>query len=208
MKTLFDKKIFRFLGAVVNVVWLSILWYLSCILVFTVGAASSSMYYTVHTHIFNGRGYLFSTYKEAFLNNFKKASVIWLICLFTDAFLFFDLTLTRMAIDQGSILAMFYYPVLVCIVLAVMWQLSLMAYQARFDDTIKGVLLKGAWIASRNIGWMLFLVAFLAGAVLLCRYLIMLVVVLPAGYTCLMHHVFEHIFKKVGWLREEDSSRS
>ncbi len=200
MKMWFDKKIFRILGGIVDAFWISILWYLSSIPVFTMGASLSAMYYTVHTCMFEGRGHLLSTFKKAFTDNFKKATVIWLICFLTDAFLIFDHILTKMAIDQGSILAVFYYPVLVCIALALMWQLSIIAYQARFNDTIRAVLLKSAFIAFRNIGWVLFLVSILVGSILLCRYLIFLVVILPGGFTCLMHHVFEHIYKKQGWI--------
>ncbi len=166
------------------------------------GAASAAMYDTVHTHLMNSRGYLFSTFKNSFLSNFRKATLIWLICLAGDVFLSVDLLFTRMAADQGNILSVLYYPVLVCSLLFLMWQLSIMAYQARFEDTIRGVFLKSAYIAFRNIGWMLFLVAFLAGSILLCRFLIVLAVVLPGGYTCLMHHVFEHLYQKEGWTQK------
>ncbi len=104
--------------------------------------------------------------------------------------------------EQGSFLGVFYYPVFICIVLAVMWQISALTYQARFDDTVKNVLIKGAAIAFSNIGWMIFLTAFLAGMLYLCRYLIFITVILPAGYAFLVHHVFEHIYKKIGWIND------
>ncbi len=185
-------------------VWISILWYLSSVLVITMGAASVAMYYTVHVRIFKGEGYLFPVYKKAFTENFKKATVLFVICLLLDAFLVFDFLLARMAIDQGSALAVFYYPVLVCMVLAFMWQISMLAYQARFEDTLKNVLIKGAGLFAADFGWMIFLTAVLIGGLCLCRYLILLVVVLPGGYTCLVHHVFEHIFKKRGWIPETE----
>ncbi len=203
-KEWYDKKIFRILGGVVDTVWISILWYISSILVFTIGPAVSAMYYTLHTCTFKGRGHLFSVYKKSFFENFRKAAVIWLICLLADAFLVFDHILTRMAIDQGSALAVLYYPVLACGALLMMWQLSALAYQARFDDSIKNVILKSAYIAYKHFGWLIFLTAFLALAIALCRYLIVLVVVLPGGYGCLMHHVFEHIYGKEGWIKEEE----
>ncbi len=203
MKTWLDHKVFVFLGAVTDVIWISILWYVSSLLIVTAGCASVAMYYTVHTRIFESRGYLLSTYKKAFLANLKKATVIWLICLLADAFLIFDLILAGMAAKQGSTLAVLYYPVLLCLLLAVMWQLSVMAYQARFEDTVRNVFVKSGMIAVTNLGWMLFLVLILAGMVILCRYLIFLAVLLPGGYTCLMHHVFEHLYRKIGWLEKK-----
>ena len=206
MKTGLDNKVFIFLGGIVDVVLLSILWYLGSVLVFTVGASSAALYYTTHKSIFGSEGYLFSTFKRSFIENFKKGTILWLICLVTDAFLVCDLLLARAAIDQGGILSFFYYPVMVCIPLAFMWQLSVFAYQARFEDTIRAILYKSALIAFRNIGWMIFLTLFFAGLIYLCRYLIVLTVIVPGGYACLMHHVFEHIYQKAGWISKEDPS--
>ncbi len=186
-----------------DVILVSLLWYIASIPVFTMGASSAALYYTVHKSIINSEGYLFSTFKDSFFQNFKKSTAVWLICLLLDAFLVFDLILSRMAIDQSSVLSVFYYPVLVCIVLAFMWQLSIIAYQARFEDTVKAVLYKSAVIAFRNIGWMLFLTIFFAALIYLCRYLIVLIVIIPGGYTCLMHHVFEHIYTKTGWISKD-----
>ncbi|MCR4909204.1 MAG: YesL family protein [Lachnospiraceae bacterium] len=203
MKTWLDKKVFVFLAGIVDVLWISLLWYISSIFVFTAGCAMSSMYYTVHTRIFKGEGYIFPTYKKAFLDNFRKATLIWIIFILLDSFLIFDFLLAAMAVRQGSALAFLYYPVLVCIVIALMWQLSAFAYQARFEDSVRSVLVKSAYIAFTNIGWMIFLTAILAGLIVLCRYLIIIVVLLPGGYTCLLHYVFEHICKKAGWIEED-----
>ncbi|MCR5473663.1 MAG: YesL family protein, partial [Lachnospiraceae bacterium] len=183
MKTWLDNKIFIFLGKVLEVILVSLLWYIGSILIVTAGTSSAALYYTVHKCIFNSEGYLFSTYKKSFTDNLKKATLLWLICLVLDAFLVFDLLLAKMAIDQNSLLGVLYYPVLVCMVLAFMWQLSVMAYQARFEDSIRAVLYKSALIAFRNMGWMIFLTLFLAGLIYLCRYLIVLVVILPGAYT-------------------------
>ena len=85
-----------------------------------------------------------------------------------------------------------------------MWQLSIFAYQARFEDNIRAILYKSALIAFRNIGWMIFPAVFFAALIYLCRYLIVLTVIIPGGYGCLMHHVFEHIYVKTGWISKDD----
>ncbi|MCR5511715.1 MAG: YesL family protein [Lachnospiraceae bacterium] len=206
MKTGLDNKVFVFLGGIVDAILISILWYIGSIPVFTLGASSAALYYTVHKSIFRSEGYLFSTFKRSFVENFKKGTIIWLICLLADAFLLCDLILARSAIDRGGILSLFYYPILVCIPLVFMWQLSIFAYQARFEDSIRAVFCKSALIAFRNIGWMIFLTVIFVTLIYLCRYLIILTVVAPGGYTCLMHHVFEHIYEKTGWISKEDEN--
>lgn len=203
MRIRYDNKLFAALAGIMDIIWISMLWYICCLPIFTIGTASTAMYYTTHKQIFAKEGYLFSTFKKAFAENFKKGTIIWLISLLLDGFLVFDFLLARMAIDQNNILAFLYYPVLIFMVMAIMWQFSIMAYQARFEDSVKNVLVKSAGIAFSNLGWMLFLLIFLGGAIYLCRYLIVLVVLLPGGFACMMHHVFEHIYKKIGWIKEE-----
>ncbi|MCR5747028.1 MAG: YesL family protein [Lachnospiraceae bacterium] len=194
-------------GAVMSVLPIMIIFLLNQ-KTFIAGTASVAMYYTVHNRIFENKGYLIQTYKGSFIENFRKSTVIWLIFIVLYAFFGIDLYLTGKAAGEGSILAALYYPVLVCLIITFMWQLSATVYQARFDDSIKNIFTKGALIAAPNIGWMLFLTVFLVGALLLCRYLIFIVVILPGGYMCLVHHVFEHIYKKMGWISDSSDTES
>ncbi len=79
-------------------------------------------------------------------------------------------------------------------------QAPVCSYQARFDDSVKNVILKSGMIVVGNIGWLIFLTAVFSGLVFLCRYFIFLVVLLPGAHAFLVHHVFEHIYKKMGWI--------
>ncbi len=200
MKTWFDNKIFLILGAVVDVIWISLLWYLCCIPVITAGAATSAMYYTVHMRIFKGDGYILPTYKKALLQNLKKGTALWLMFLCIDLFLAADLVFSDMALRQESGLAVFFFPVLVLMFLVLIWQISAFAYMARFEDSVKNILVKGGLIAASNMGWMVFLAVILLMSIYLLRYLIFLLVILPGAYTCLTHHVFEHIYRGKGWV--------
>ena len=82
-----DNKFFQAVGKLVDCVWLSLLWMLFSIPVFTVGAATTALYYSVNKSIRHGRGYAGREFWEGFRSNFKQATVIWLICIAMMAFI-------------------------------------------------------------------------------------------------------------------------
>ena len=51
MKFNWDNIVFQMLGKLVDCVWVSILWVICCIPVFTIGASTTALYYTVHKSI-------------------------------------------------------------------------------------------------------------------------------------------------------------
>ena len=62
MKFNWDNIVFQMLGKLVDCVWVSILWVICCIPVFTIGASTTALYYTVHKSIRGDRGYTTRTF--------------------------------------------------------------------------------------------------------------------------------------------------
>ena len=77
------------------------LWFMCCIPVFTIGAATTALYYTVNKSIKNDRGYASSEFFSAFKSNFKQSTVIWLIFLAIYALLGFDYYVMKSYADAG-----------------------------------------------------------------------------------------------------------
>ena len=75
MKFNWDNIVFQMLGKLVDCVWVSILWVICCIPVFTIGASTTALYYTVHKSIRGDRGYTTRTFFGAFRDNFKAATL-------------------------------------------------------------------------------------------------------------------------------------
>ena len=79
------KKIFGYEGSFITVtekifdiMFLSILWFLSCIPLLTIGAAVTALYYTVQKAKKN-EGYLYREYWKAFRQNLKPSLILWLL---------------------------------------------------------------------------------------------------------------------------------
>ncbi len=86
-----DDSIFmRLIFRLTDIVILNILFVITCLPVFTIGTAITSMTYTAMKAIDLDDGYIAKKYFRAFKQNFKQSTFTWLIMLITGGVLFFD----------------------------------------------------------------------------------------------------------------------
>lgn len=86
-----EGKVFQIFTGIFDIVFLNILFIISCIPVFTIGTAISSLY-KVAKNIAEERGASISQmYWEAFKSNFKKSVLAWLLDLLIIVLLVFDI---------------------------------------------------------------------------------------------------------------------
>ena len=130
----FDGGIHRFLERGFDLMLLNFLWILTCLPIFTIGAASTALYSVLLKMARNEEGYIFKNYIKAFKENFKRASLIWLCFLLILAWLVF---MIRISIFSGSeflkILALAEVAILLILVSALAYVFAL---QARYENTI------------------------------------------------------------------------
>ena len=136
MKFNWDNIVFQMLGKLVDCVWVSILWVICCIPVFTIGASTTALYYTVHKSIRGDRGYTTRTFFGAFRDNFKAATLPYLIWLAVMIILGCDAYITYQVLKTGSMKGAFFYFFLIMIAVAIMWSAFLFPYIARFENGI------------------------------------------------------------------------
>lgn len=82
MKNIFnpDSALMRGLGKIADLIVLNLLYLVSCIPLFTIGAANAALY-DVTTRLSRDDALIWRHYWAAFRSNFKKATAIWLIFL-------------------------------------------------------------------------------------------------------------------------------
>lgn len=85
-----DGKFFNFMTKLANLMLLNILFVVCCLPVFTIGASFTAMY-TVALKMPKGKeAYIARSFFKAFKENFKQATILWLILMFVGAALFAD----------------------------------------------------------------------------------------------------------------------
>ena len=197
-----DNPFFRMLSKMVDTVILSALWVIFSMPIFTMGAASTALYYTVHKTLRRNRGYIYSNFWNSFKENFKQSTIVWLILLAIYAIFGADLYLTWQFLKAGMQWGVMFYLFLVLILMTIVWTIYIVAYSARFENTKKATMKNAAAIAVVNLGWsFLILFLFLLGALLIGLIPIM-IFLLPAVITLLYDIILERIFRK--YMTEEE----
>ena len=86
-----DRLIWRIMSRIMDIIILGFMWTITSLPVFTIGASTSALYYVALKMARNQEGYLWKGYWKAFRENFKQATVLWLIIFVIGAFFAFDI---------------------------------------------------------------------------------------------------------------------
>lgn len=76
-----DSPVIGFLNKAVDLIVLNIIWLICCLPVVTIGAANAAKYYVCIISIRQGDGYVLKRFFSAFKENFKNATIVWLVQL-------------------------------------------------------------------------------------------------------------------------------
>lgn len=185
--------------------FLCILWTVFSLPVFTLGAATTALYYVVHKSLRGTRGYVWKGFWYSFKSNFKQTTIIWLIMMVVFAFLFTDYQIMSAFLEKGSPLGMLSYFFFILMIFWSIWCVYIFTYSARFENGIKATLKNAIIIAIINLPWSVLVFVILAAS-LLAMYLVpFMLLVLPAAVMYIYDIILEKIFRK--YMSEEDLKR-
>lgn len=182
---------------VVDTLVLSILWLVCCIPVFTVGAASSALYYAFHKSIRQNRSYAWKEFFAGFKSNFKQATGIWMIFLVFILLSVATCFLLRVLRDSipaaGVLLAM--GTVILCF--TAVWCVYAFAYQSRFENATGNVLKNSALLTFANLPRSILLLVLVAAAVIVIWNKPALCAPVIAVYIWLENKLLEGVFRRL-----------
>lgn len=130
-----DGKFARFLNCLGNLIVLNILTIICSIPIVTFGASMTALYTMTMRIVRKEEGNLFKGYFQAFKDNFKQATVIWLTGGGIMAFMAFDIWLLRSV--SGSFGLVYRALLFVIILVFAMVLIHAFAVLARFENTTK-----------------------------------------------------------------------
>lgn len=163
-----DSPVMRFLSRVGDLMILNFLMIVCCIPVITVGAANTAMHYVILKMVRDREGYLVRGFLKSFAQNFKQATLIWLLMLLVIAVYVGDLLIFNYS---GTV----FPKAVVVAVLAVAIMLLMMAVyifplQARFENSIKNTLKNAMILAVVNLPKTILMIACYALPLVLCYF--------------------------------------
>ena len=103
MKTLFahDGPVMRFLSLLTDLIFLNTLWIICSLPVVTIGASTTACYY-VALRMTRGDYSVAKDFFRSFRQNFKQATILWIIFAMLGAFLFFDFQFLEVVTFPGQ----------------------------------------------------------------------------------------------------------
>lgn len=195
MKFNFDNKLFVALGKVVDCAILSVLWLVCCLPAITIGVSSTALYYTVHKSIRGNRGYTTKNFFHAFKDNFKPATLSWIVTLAVQIILAMDAYITWQVLQTGNNMGAFFYFFLILIAFSIGWVIYTFAYIARFENTVKITLKNAILMELRHLPWSLLIIILLLLAIFLTWLIPIFVFLMPACIVLIFDLILERIFR-------------
>ncbi len=131
-----DGPVMQLITKIVYAVWLNILWFVCCLPVFTVGVSTTALFYVTLKIAKNEEGAVTRAFFRSFKENFRQATIVWLILLAVgvllgiDGYIFYHMRFENVLWILGT--AVFMVAV-AAYVIVLMYIFPLMA---RFDNTI------------------------------------------------------------------------
>lgn len=184
-----------------------LLFIITCIPVFTIGASLCAFYYTAMDSLRKEDGYIFKRYFTNFGKNFKKGTLLWLIMVVIGAIcctdLYFWLFVSDMKIS-GVMLG-------VSVIITLGWLLTMVfvfPLQARFENTVGKTLQNAFLIAISHLPFSCAVIILFGILLYFCcaSWLVILLMLLfgngVVGF--LLVHNYERFFKKCGYIDEDD----
>ena len=182
-----ENRIIHFLNQIVDLIILGLLWLLCCIPVITVGASSTALCYAAQLFF------------QAFKENFKQATVLWMIMAGILALLGADYYVSRAGLETMSFLSVPLVFIIAIGIFVLMWSQYAFAYIARFENDTKTVIRNTVLIMLVNFPWSFLLLAIFAVAALFFPLLLFFAAI---GYIVFADRIHQRVFAK--YIRNEE----
>lgn len=192
----YDGGAMRAISKFTDCIILSLLFLVSCIPIFTIGTAMAAMYRTAYRVLRHDRGYVFRNYIEAFRDNFKQTTPVWLLALVLGMLLGVDGYIMSFFAEEGNIPAALGILFIVGMIVWLVWISYLFPYMARFENTRKQSMKNAILFAMIHFPMTILILVLMAGIGFMLYIFPFLIVMLPAIHSWLQCYILEWVFRK------------
>ncbi len=194
-----DNPVWSFMGKVADLVILNILAMICSIPIVTIGASWTAMYFVAIRIVRKEEGYVIRDFFRSFKENFKQATIIWLLVVAVAAVFVGDIVIYRMMPDQIPQIIMIVVAALAFLMLGTV--VYVFPVLSRFHNTTKNTIKNAFLLSIVNIPFTLIFIVLMIIPVILAVFVIELAPILllmglslPAYISSMM---FVRIFRKV-----------
>ena len=200
----YDGFLITFLSRVWNTVWLSLLFWLCCLPVVTVGMTYSALYYSVRKSVQNERGYVTPSFFRCIRDNWRQTLPAGAALALLALLLWGDWSILNRMLQAGFAIGNARVVPIVIGALVLMYALWVFAYICRFQKPLRAILGNAAYLAMRHPFTSLAAGLLTALAGLLIYMEPLSAAILPALCVWLISLLFEGVFRQ--YMSEEDKA--
>ncbi|MDO4293725.1 MAG: DUF624 domain-containing protein [Eubacteriales bacterium] len=150
-----DNPVWRFMGRVADTFLLTLFWLIGSLPLLTIGASSAALYTVTLRMAQNREGYLWKSFWQAYRDNFRQSTVLWLILVLLGAFFGVDLYWYHRLEGPFGTFGFWLFAVLAFLYL--LTAVMVFPLTARLDAGVRRILFFSFMTALKNFGWTLFL---------------------------------------------------
>ncbi len=158
MSKLFDynNPVWRFMGRIADMFFLTLLWILGSIPFITIGASTTALYYVALKMVKNQEGYIWKSFWHSYWDNLKPATGIWCILLIVGMGL--GISFRMLFQMEGSMKSMFFWGLAVLVLVYLFVFTLIFPLMARLDAGINRLFVMTFMAAVKNFSWLLLMV--------------------------------------------------
>ncbi len=145
-----DSRIMSFLAKLGDMFILNVLYLVCCIPIITIGAATTALYYNTLKMAENRESYVWREFLRTFKENFKQATIIWMIILVIGAVLVGDF-LVMGGIGSQALASVTAIVVIVVGVFLILTAVYVFPVLARFDNSVLNIMKYALLMAIRHL---------------------------------------------------------
>ena len=97
----YDSPVMTTISKITDIFILSLLWFICCIPIITIGAATTALYYSSGKAIRKNKGYVIKSFFHSFRMNFIPATLLWLVFLLVGILLYGCFIFTAVLSDKS-----------------------------------------------------------------------------------------------------------
>lgn len=194
----FDNPVWNFIGKLVDMLMLTVLWALCSLPVVTIGASTSALYYVMLKLAEDKEGSMFWSFFRAFKENFRQSTICWLIMLAVGLVLGGDFYICYQMQGHAAAKTL----MIVFIILAVVYFMILtylFPVLARCEAGCKKIFFLSFMMSVRQFGWTLLMLVITAGVLALGIFVQWLFLFISVGLIAYLHAlILKNIFNSYG----------
>lgn len=197
-----DNPVWQFMGKLVDVFIITILWFVCCIPIFTIGPASTAVYYVTLKLVRDEESYTIRSFFKSFKENFKQGVVIGLIMTFLLLFFIYDIYAYFMMGTQVTyILGILFIGIFLLYLIMLVYVYPL---QARFYNKIRFTMRNALLIGVKHIFRSLAMLLIAAAVIVGCLFFPPLILLSYGLIAFLQSYFLVRIFDK--YMPEEETT--